>query len=142
MNILWLVMGRYRFMIKYLNISYLHVIGEHDMDELYDIKDFKDEAKCEYHLHCTLYNSDALSEEIQMRMCGMGKKMDENYVPMVPIPDNPKPTENYFFNNPELDQMECESFQYFKLAHFVSDLEEIRFTMKRVFKKHGMPNWL
>lgn len=96
--------------------------------------EFKPEAKCKYHHCCALYNLDALSPELEIKMCGRGQPVEKNYEPQIPLPSEFKPA-NGFYHGP--NEETCTAFMRFKDLDLIIAIRDHLGIQKELFEKHG-----
>ena len=95
--------------------------------------EFKSEAKCKYHHRCTLYNLDALSLELEKRLCGRGQPVDENYEPQIPLPSEFKPSDGYYLGP---NDAPCDAFRRHEELELIYALREQLDVQTKLFEKH------
>lgn len=88
---------------------------------------YKPGARCQYFASCYLYNSNMLTEEAELRMCGKGQSpVDKNYIPKMPVDPatNITTREMDDYAKEFLDEMICNAFQGIRYETLESEIRD------------------
>ena len=94
---------------------------------------YKPVAKCRYYELCSLYNNDVLKPDIEIKMCGLGRPVNNEYIPEIPESADFKPSRNYAHGTGG----ECEAYTRYKNSQIISTLVDHLISLQALVDKHG-----